>query len=100
MYRYVNAGRKSSLAAADDHDRYFPVLLKLLQGRQYLVHHLEIDHVERRMCEREAGHRAVSFNGDTLRSRSLIIRDCHGSYLFRSRAIARSLFLRASVSPW
>ena len=48
-------GRKAPPTAADDQGRDFFALLQLLQSRQQLVHHLEIDDVERRMVDSDAG---------------------------------------------
>ena len=63
VHRHIDSGRECSLAATDDYDRNFFALLQLLQRLQQLVHHLEIDHIERWMCERDAGQLAADFDG-------------------------------------
>jgi hypothetical protein len=55
VYRHIDAGRKSSPAASENDGRNFPALLQLLHHLQQLVHHLEVDDVERRMGERDLG---------------------------------------------
>jgi hypothetical protein len=66
VHGHVNAGRKAAFASADYHNGDFPVLFQLLQRRQQLIHHLKVDHIERRMVQRDAGKRPVDIESDTI----------------------------------
>ena len=62
----IHAGGKSALASAEDDRRNLAVLIQRLQRFEQLIHHLEVNHIERRMVKRNAGKLAGRFDAKTL----------------------------------
>jgi hypothetical protein len=99
VYLNVNSSGKSSMTTSDDHDGDFLALFQLTQRVRKLVHHLEIDHIERRMRERDTGELAMDLDGETIGRRSWRCHVFSISAIFGNFGIS-SNSLRASVSPW
>ena len=66
MDRHVNAGGEASLAPTENHGQDLSALLQFAQGFLQFIHHLEVDHVERRMREGDARKLAVNVQSTTL----------------------------------
>src|SRR6516164_7821685 len=55
VYRNIDAGGEGSIGAGEDDDRNFRLLSEFFESGGKFVHHLQVDDIQRRIRERDAG---------------------------------------------